>query len=206
MIQQLASGPLQTQFGEWTQHILWDGNAQIAALSYGRVERGKEIYCRIHSSCITAHVFYSTECDCREQMGIAMAMIQERGSGVVIWLDQEGRANGMVAHTLSQQLKRDGMGQSEAYEALGYPRDPRDYRGAASTLRELGVESVVIITNNPDKIGALAEAGVPVLVGDERAVIAPDNDILWRQYRDKIADGHLIVSDSHLAVEQEDER
>lgn len=122
MIVELARGPLQTKMGEWLHVLYWDGTHEAIAMVYGDVAGAEELPCRVHSSCITAHVFLSTECDCREQLAISMAYMQQQGRGVVIWLDHEGRGNGMMAHIASQALKRDGMSQSKAYEVLGYPR------------------------------------------------------------------------------------
>ena len=158
MIVELARGPLATLHGNWTLIVFWDGTREALALLFGDVKGKKALPCRVHSSCITAHVFLSTECDCREQMAISMAFIAEQGAGVVIWLDHEGRANGMMAHVASQILKRDGLSQSAAYEHLGYPRDSRIYFPAAEILRQLEIDSITVLTNNPDKIQALREA------------------------------------------------
>lgn len=142
MIVELARGPLLTQVGEWTHVLYWSGMQQAIALVYGDVTGRDGVLCRVHSSCLTAHVFLSVECDCREQMEISMRYMAQEGRGVVVWLDHEGRANGMMAHTASQSLKRQGLSQSDAYEKLGYPRDARRYETAAEILRELGVSSI----------------------------------------------------------------
>lgn len=194
MIRELTRGPLQTLYGDWTQVIYWDGMQQAIAMVYGDVSRGEHVPCRVHSSCITAHVFLSTECDCREQLAMAMDHIEQNRSGVIVWLDHEGRANGMMAHIESQQLKRDGLSQSEAYEKLGYPRDARRYVVAAEILRALEVESIVVLTNNPLKVEALRDAGLPLVSGDARVRIEPNNDLLRQQYNDKrYVDNHFLA-------------
>ena len=194
MIVQLAVGPLVTKYGTWRHIVYWDGMQQVIGMVYGDVTGATALPIRVHSSCITSHVFLSTECDCREQMEIAMAYIQKRGAGVVVWLDHEGRANGMMAHIASQELKQQGMSQADAYAQLGYPKDARNYRAASEILQVLGVESVVIITNNPSKVEFLRQAGLPVVTGSKRAYIKPDNIILEKQYQDKISEGHWIHS------------
>lgn len=196
MIIELARGPLETLHGEWCHILYWDGLQQAIAMVYGSVGGETELPCRVHSSCITAHTFLSTECDCREQMNITMAYMRENGRGVIIWLDHEGRANGMMAHIASQSLKRSGMSQSAAYETLGYPKDPRTYTVAAEILRELKVESIVVMTNNPEKIRALRDAGLPLVADDARVMIEPNNDLLRKQYQDKRdVDSHMLPPD-----------
>lgn len=193
MIIELARGPLLTKCGEWTHVLYWDGTNQAIAMVYGDVSGKEELVCRVHSSCITGHVFMSVECDCREQLEISMKYMSEQGAGVVIWLDHEGRGNGMMAHIASQKLKRQGLPQSEAYEALGYPRDARHYETASQILRDLGVKSIVVMTNNPQKVEALRRAGLPVVQKSKRVYIEPTNDLLAKQYQDKITvDRHLI--------------
>jgi GTP cyclohydrolase II len=85
----------------------------------GEVAQKENVLCRVHSHCISAHVFNSIECDCREQMEMAQRMIQQAGSGVIIWLDQEGKNNGHMALLLSRKLKDEGISQAEAYKQLG---------------------------------------------------------------------------------------
>ena len=174
------------------QVLYWDGEKQLVASIYGDAAGKSSIPCRVHSACISAHVFSSIECDCREQLELSMQYIQQEGAGVVIWLDQEARGNGMAAHIASQKLKRDGMSQSDAYQKLGYPADARRYETAAEVLRDLKVESIVVLTNNPKKVDALRAAGLPVVKGSERVYIVPDNALLRKQYQDKIRDGHWI--------------
>lgn len=122
-----------------------------------------------------------------------MEYMREHGRGIVVWLDHEGRANGMMAHIASQSIKRLGVSQSEAYEQLGYARDSRNYVPAAEILRSLRVASITVMTNNPLKVEALRSAGLPVVTGDQRVMIEPQNELLKKQYDDKrYIDNHLI--------------
>lgn len=193
MIVELARGPLETVYGEWQHIVYWDGMQQAIGMVYGDVKGKKRVPCRVHSSCHTAHTFLSVECDCREQMEMAMALIVEQGAGAIVWLDHEGRANGMLAHIASQTLKRQGMSQSDAYESLGFPRDARTYTAAAEVLHDLGIKSVTVLTNNPLKVEALRAAGLPIVDDDARVEIEPNNEFLAKQYKDKReVDGHLL--------------
>lgn len=194
MIVKLTEGPLETRFGTFTEKLYYNGQKESIALVMGDVSDGEDVLCRVHSSCISAHILNSVECDCREQMEMAQLRIQEAGRGVIIWLDQEGRANGHVALLASAQLRSDGLTQSEAYTTLGYEVDDRRYKVAAEMLEDLGVKSITLLTNNPHKIEALGEAGMSIS-GTQRVVLSPnkeDDRILYQTYIEKISRGHHI--------------
>jgi 3,4-dihydroxy 2-butanone 4-phosphate synthase/GTP cyclohydrolase II len=162
MIIRLAEGPLQTRFGAFNQILYYDGQKEIFALVMGDVAYKENVLCRVHSHCISAHIFNSIECDCREQMEMAQRLIQKAGSGVIIWLDQEGKSNGHLALLLSRKLKAEGMPQTEAYVKLGYSADARSYVRAAEILRELMVQSITLMTNNPEKVSQLRKDGLVI--------------------------------------------
>jgi GTP cyclohydrolase II len=162
MIIRLAEGPLKTKFGTYNQILYYDGQKESIALVMGAVAHKENILCRVHSHCISAHVFNSVECDCREQMEAAQGMIQQAGSGVVIWLDQEGKNNGLMALLLSRKWKAEGLSQAEAYKRAGYSEDARSYVRAGEILRELGVRSIRLMTNNPEKVSQLGDDGLVI--------------------------------------------
>jgi len=125
-------------------------------------------------------------------MEIAQALIEQKGAGVIIWLDQEGRGNGHLALMKSRVLQEQGMSQTEAYLQLGYAADARQYARAAEILHDLGITSVVLMTNSPHKIESLRAAGITI-AGTQPLMLDPgDNDMLRRRYEDKIAQGHHI--------------
>jgi GTP cyclohydrolase II len=158
----------------------------------GDVQEGDNVLCRLHSHCVSAHLFNSIDCDCREQMELAQAMVERQGAGVIIWLDQEGRGNGHLALLRSRALQAQGLSQTEAYVQLGYAADARQYASAAAILQDLGVKSVVLMTNSPHKIGSLQVAGITVSA-TRPLILEPDaSDRLRRFYEDKIAQGHRI--------------
>jgi GTP cyclohydrolase II len=162
MIVRIAEGTLRTKFGTYNQFLYYDGQKETIALVMGDVAEQEHVLCRVHSHCIHGHVFNSIECDCREQMEMSQKLIQEAGRGVIIWMDQEGKNNGHMALLLSRKLKDEGVTQSEAYAKLGYPADARSYVRAAEILRELGVRSITLLTNNPDKLSQLREDGLTI--------------------------------------------
>jgi 3,4-dihydroxy 2-butanone 4-phosphate synthase/GTP cyclohydrolase II len=125
-------------------------------------------------------------------MEIAQALIEQQGAGVIIWLDQEGRGNGHLALIKSRALQEQGMSQTAAYVQLGYAADARQYTRAAEILHDLGIISVLLMTNSPHKIESLRVAGITI-AGTQPLLLDPgDNDMLRRRYEDKIAQGHRI--------------
>src|SRR5689334_16610640 len=104
IVARLAETSLSTRFGTWQEILYHDGQSPTVALVYGEVGQREPVPCRLQSHCLSAFIFNSVECDCREQMEIAQRYIEERGSGVVIWLDQEGRGHGHMACMLASKL------------------------------------------------------------------------------------------------------
>lgn len=162
MIIKIAEGNLRTRFGEWKEILFYDGQKEAIAFLMGEVAGGEEILCRLHSSCIFGHYFNSIECDCREQMEASQQMIQKAGKGIIILLDQEGKGNGHFALLKSVAFKREGLKQADAYEAVGFKKDARDFRVAAEILNEIGVHSIRMITDNPLKTETLKQYGIRV--------------------------------------------
>ena len=118
---------------------------------------------RIHSQCLTGDVFASMRCDCRQQLELALSLIAEAGAGILIYEQQEGRGIGLMAKIQAYELQDKGLDTIEANERLGYDSDYRQYTLPAEMLKQLGVTSVRLISNNPDKVAALENAGVNVV-------------------------------------------
>jgi GTP cyclohydrolase II len=142
--------------GEEREHVAIVAGA-IDALA------GEDVLCRVHSECWTGETLHSLKCDCREQLDIAIAAIVERGRGVVIYLRQEGRGIGLGNKIRAYALQEQGADTVEANVALGFAADLRSYELAAKMLADLGVRSVELMTNNPDKMAGLEQAGVRVV-------------------------------------------
>src|ERR1700760_321481 len=117
---------------------------------------------RIHSQCLTGDVFGSLRCDCRPQLELALTTIGQAGAGIVLYEQQEGRGIGLMAKLRAYELQDEGLDTVEANEKLGYKADCREFELPAEILKQLGVTSVRLITNNPEKVEALESIGIQV--------------------------------------------
>jgi GTP cyclohydrolase II len=130
---------------------------------------------RIHSQCMTGDVFHSLRCDCRLQLELALRKIAEEGVGILIYEQQEGRGIGLMAKLRAYELQDQGLDTVEANLKLGYRADCREFELPAEILRQMGVRSVRLMTNNPDKVAALESAGVRVAERVSAEVPAQDS-------------------------------
>ncbi len=146
---------------------------------------------RIHSQCLTGDVFHSLRCDCRSQLELSLNLIAEEGRGLVIYENQEGRGIGLLNKLRAYELQDGGADTVEANERLGFEADLRDYRMPADILRHFEVKSVRLLSNNPDKIAALEQAGVRVA---ERipCIVAPHESTEGYLRTKKQKMGHLL--------------
>ena len=142
------------------------------ALVVGEIEGREEVLARVHSECWTGEVLQSLKCDCREQLDIALRRIVEAGRGVVLYLRQEGRGIGLGNKIRAYALQAQGLDTVEANRSLGFRDDQREYDVAAAMLRELGVKSIALLTNNPAKVTGLQADGVKVVRRVPMAVTA----------------------------------
>jgi GTP cyclohydrolase II len=148
---------------------------------------------RIHSQCLTGDVFGSLRCDCRSQLEMALAMIAEEGAGVLIYEQQEGRGIGLMAKLRAYELQDSGLDTVEANQRLGFKADHREFTLPAEILKSLGISSVRLLSNNPDKVAALERGGIQVTerVPCEVAPTTHAEDYL-KTKKDKM--GHLFTS------------
>ncbi|MFZ5892144.1 MAG: GTP cyclohydrolase II [Myxococcota bacterium] len=166
----LANSPLPTRHGMFQLRVYrWeDAKAHPAlskehcALVMGDVKDQRAVAVRVHSECLTSEVFGSLKCDCREQFERAQAEIARRGAGVLVYLRQEGRGIGLANKIRAYALQALGADTIEANELLHLPVDARTYDVAAAILKEVGVASIELLTNNPEKIESLSRLGVEV--------------------------------------------
>ena len=134
---------------------------EALAIISGYLDPSKPVPVRMHSACFTSEVLGSRKCDCKEQLDSSLEYIKEH-TGIVIYLPQEGRGIGLADKMRVYALQEHGYDTIEANEMLGFPVDARQYDAAVTILRDLGVSTVNLLTNNPDKIDALEQAGIKV--------------------------------------------
>ena len=132
------------------------------ALVMGDVAGQENVLLRVHSECFTGDLLGSQRCDCGEQLDRAMQMVARAGKGVILYLRQEGRGIGLLDKLRAYNLQDEGLDTVEANLRLGHRADERDYTVAALMIRELGIKSICLLTNNPTKIKSLRALGVPV--------------------------------------------
>jgi 3,4-dihydroxy 2-butanone 4-phosphate synthase/GTP cyclohydrolase II len=164
LVERVVSTTLPTTFGEFTvvgyRSVLDDKHH--VALVKGEVSGVEDVLVRVHSECLTGDVFHSLRCDCGEQLESALAMIEEEGRGVLLYLAQEGRGIGLLNKLRAYKLQEEGLDTVDANLKLGLPADLRDYGIGAQILTDLGLTSIRILTNHPKKIRGLEGYGLSV--------------------------------------------
>lgn len=189
----VARAELPTRYGKF--RILGikgrSRDEQAVAIQHGNLNGGKPPLVRVHSQCLTGDVFTSERCDCRAQLEFSLRKIAKEPSGVVLYLPQEGRGIGLINKLRAYELQDAGLDTVEANRRLGFAADSRDYEFAAEALKALGIRSVRLLSNNPDKVRQLARSGIHVV---KRVPCRPRTSRLSQAYlrtkKDKL--GHLL--------------
>ncbi len=191
----VARAKLPTRYGTFTVLGVQGQRASDAAvvLQHGRINGTSVPLVRIHSQCLTGDVLTSERCDCRAQLELSLRKVGKARAGLLLYLPQEGRGIGLLNKLRAYELQDRGMDTVEANQKLGFAPDSRDYRFSASVLKRLGVRRVRLLSNNPEKVRQLEEAGIKVL---ERIPCQPRTSRASHAYlRTKKAKlGHLLAS------------
>jgi 3,4-dihydroxy 2-butanone 4-phosphate synthase/GTP cyclohydrolase II len=203
LIERVVETRLPTDFGEFTAvgfRSLVDDKHHVAMVK-GEVDGHEDVLVRVHSECLTGDVFHSQRCDCGQQLEDALSQIEEEGSGVLLYLAQEGRGIGLLNKLRAYKLQEEGLDTVDANLELGLPADLRDYGIGAQILVDLGLTSIRLLTNNPKKIIGLEGYGLRVTdqIRIEHQPTDHNRDYL-RAKRDRM--GHLLHHQG-LALDEE---
>lgn len=171
----ISSSILPTEWGKFTIYAFLDDREQKEhiALVMGDFPPNKPVLCRVHSECLTGDALFSLRCDCGSQLQEAMKRIAERGSGVILYLRQEGRDIGLSNKIKAYRLQDEGADTVEANEKLGFGADERSYDACKDMFSYLKIQQVELMTNNPLKVKALENMGIEVV--SRQSIITGEN-------------------------------
>lgn len=196
LVQRVVSTHLPTKYGRFEIHIYKseNDNKEHIALVKGEIHPEMPTLVRVHSECLTGDVFGSMRCDCNDQLMASLKMVEKEGTGVILYMRQEGRGIGLTNKLRAYKLQDEGLDTVEANEKLGFRPDLRDYGIGAQILRDLGVGRIRLMTNNPKKVIGLHGYGLDII---ERVPLEAQPHMYNEKYlqtkRDKL--GHLILLD-----------